>query len=234
MSKSASPENAEKIVVKSRTYKKHYRHKRGTFTEVVLNEACQQASARLMNANVPAKIIKDAVDPYRIFKGGQLWQRLVSYFRLQLREYGFFDFARFHDMDIEKRYTMLRLMSFSTEVRSDSTTGEMVVKLNCHCAPNFRYPQSLTGYRIGVVAIFPDVEQKTAFSAVAYTPTLNLNESAGTKLLKLPMVQNATQVVLCIIAEGIDQQGVTRMPSGRAMRLTGHALVLDVSSTSLP
>jgi hypothetical protein len=73
--------------VSSTAYGDHVRAARGTYTPVTLNESFKESGKALQLSNVFAKLIKDALDPYRAnFKDGTLWRRLVSHFRQQLKD----------------------------------------------------------------------------------------------------------------------------------------------------
>ncbi|HEY3402604.1 MAG TPA: hypothetical protein VGK59_04395 [Ohtaekwangia sp.] len=226
MPKPGSQENhAGKITVKSSTYKVHVRNKRGTHKPAVLNDACKEASARLLNANIPAKIINDAIEPYREqFSRGQLWQRLVSHFRQQLRESSVPDFSTLRDMDVQENYPLSHALCSRTEVSADRAAGTLHARLICNLAPKFRYTGSLTGYRIGMVVIYPDVAEKSADTADAYTPVFGLGEEPGTVVFTLPLKENATQVVLCTILEAYEGNKPSGMQSGRAMQLRGFTI----------
>src|SRR5688500_14469423 len=82
--------------VKSPTYGDHVRAARGTRKKAKLNAACQAQSKKLVKSNVPAKIIKDAINPYRRdFYHGPLWQKLVSLTNDQYGKHATFDFSKF-------------------------------------------------------------------------------------------------------------------------------------------
>jgi hypothetical protein len=209
-----------KTFVHSRAYGKYVRAARGTYKHADVNDAFKQESIRLLNANVPAKIIKDAIDPYRKhFKGGQLWQRLVSVFRKQLHQYGIVDFCLLPEIEVHEDYPMSRLLHISVEVTSCTENLLLPVRLVCSQAPNFRNPAVLDGYRIGVIGIFPHVELKTADTTVAYAPVMKLNEEPGVLTLNLPVPERATNYVLCVVVEGFESGRPDKSPAKTGMRI---------------
>lgn len=205
-----------KTFVRSKTYGDHVRTARGTHKRADINESCRQASARIIHANVPAKIIKDAIDPYRQnFKGGQLWQRLVSQFRKQLRAQNSFDFSKIERIEVHEQHRLSRLISLRVESVVDTMRNELRVTLFCSL-PKFR-SASLNGYRLGVIAIFPDVERKISSSMAAYSNTLNIKENPGTIELLFPLPENFDDYVLCAIVEGCENGVVYSSPSNKGM-----------------
>jgi hypothetical protein len=65
--------------VNSRAYGPHVRMKRGTHTPIKMSKAFKQSSDVLVKANVYAKRIKDAFEPWGgQVKDGTAWSRLVS------------------------------------------------------------------------------------------------------------------------------------------------------------
>jgi hypothetical protein len=75
------------IVVNSKTYGEHKRAPRGSKSRAVLNTAMKAHDRRLRQSNIPAKLIMDALLPFREnFKGGILWQNLVIHFAAQAKK----------------------------------------------------------------------------------------------------------------------------------------------------
>jgi len=78
---------AEKIIVKSKAYGEHERAPRGSKSKAVLNKAMKAHGKRLRESTAPAKLIMDALQPFREnFKGGMIWQRLVKHFAAQTKK----------------------------------------------------------------------------------------------------------------------------------------------------
>jgi len=205
--------------VHSKTYGKYVRAVRGTYKEATVNAAFKAASSRLLNANVPAKIIKDAIDPYRThFKGGQLWQRLVSFFRKQLHEQGAVDFSMLPETEVQEHYPLSRLLTIKADASAVSN-GILPVTLSCSGRPQFRNPAGLDGYRIGIIGIFPDITLKSAHTSVVYAPVLKLKNDPGILSLNLSVPVDATDYVLCAVVEGISKAIPNESPATKAMQI---------------
>lgn len=76
-----------KVKVNSKTYGTHYRARRGSVNEAKLNETMQKVNKLTLSTNAPAKLIHDALQPFRQnFKGGLFYQRLQKHFNAQARK----------------------------------------------------------------------------------------------------------------------------------------------------
>lgn len=86
------PSKPGKIKVNSKTYGTHFRAPRGSVTEAKLNETMQEVNKLTLSTNAPAKLIHDALKPFREnFKGGLFYQRLQKHFNVQARKGQIFD-----------------------------------------------------------------------------------------------------------------------------------------------
>ncbi len=95
--------------VKSRAYGEHIRKARTKFT---ISKGMKDSSAVLKEANVYAKVFKDAIDPYRReCRDGMMWQRLVSLFKKQLKKTGSADFRVLELEELNKIHPLARLIS---------------------------------------------------------------------------------------------------------------------------
>lgn len=142
--------------VRSRTYGDHVRAKRGTYKSANVNEALKHESKTLLRANVPAKIFKDAIDPYRgELTGGMLWQRLVSMFRKELKEHGACDFAKMERFEIHADYPFKRFLHVEPTIKFEKKKSILKVDLRYDSHPRFVKAKSVSGYRLTVLAYFP-------------------------------------------------------------------------------
>jgi hypothetical protein len=132
--------------VKSPTYGDHIRAARGTHKKAQVNDAFKKASARLLSANIPAKIIKDAIDPYRSdLMGGLLWQRLVSMFRKQLMNHGAFDFSNIEPFEIHADYPLERFLTLQPSITFDRKKYVLQVDIRYDRHPKFPRAHLLMG-----------------------------------------------------------------------------------------
>jgi hypothetical protein len=198
------------IRVSSKTYGDHVRAKRGTYTPVEVNKAMKRSISELTKANLPAKIIKDALEPYRVgLKGGQFWQNLVSFFKSQYRNDGTFDFTALADFDIKSKYRLPRLVMFhKVIVEPDRANAVMNVTL-VYEWPTFGRSKHVTGYRLSVIIIYPDLKKKKAITESGSSPILPLpkkEEGVEKTLLeqhyKLPLPAKAKEFLFCLKMEG--------------------------------
>ena len=95
----------DKIVVNSKAYGRHERAPRGSKSKAVLNTAMKAHGRRLRKSNIPAKLIMDALQPFREnFKGGMIWQRLVKHFAAQAKKGDAYSVAGIEDWDLNDQY----------------------------------------------------------------------------------------------------------------------------------
>jgi len=142
--------------VKSRAYGEHVRAARGTYKKAVMNKACQKTSKELLKANKPAKILNDAIARYREdFRGGFLWQRIVSMFKKQLKKKGRFDFGQLSEFEVHEKLPLTRIFNPDVKISIDETKGVLILSVSSDNQPTFggRY---IDGYRLRAIAIFPD------------------------------------------------------------------------------
>ena len=91
--------------VKSKTYGDHIRAPRGTYKKAEVNAAFKKQSKKLVKANVPAQILRNALNPYRSdFRYGFLWQDLVSMTNDALGKDGTCDFAKLKPFEIHSHF----------------------------------------------------------------------------------------------------------------------------------
>src|SRR5688500_68798 len=112
--------------VKSSAYGNHVRAARGTRKKAVLNEACQAQSEKLVRSNLPAQIIRNAINPYRQdFYYGLLWQKLVGLTNDALESDKPFDFSRLKPFEAHKKYRLTRLAEVTTSTKSDMQLSKL-------------------------------------------------------------------------------------------------------------
>lgn len=189
--------------VDSKTYGEHIRAARGTHKIARVNDTLRAVGEQLITANAPAKLIKDAIDPYRHdFYGGQMWQRLVSLFKKQLKLRGRFDFSELRNFEIYKEYPLSRFSIFHTNARFDPNSSSLTVTLNYH-KPVFKKVEYLTGYRISVIGLYPVGDK--ALTEIVRSPVIaRSTDHVETLAVAVPVPLEATQALLCIKFEGFE------------------------------
>lgn len=206
--------------VKSNVYGDHIRAPRGTHKPAELNEAFQQSSSRLIHANLAAKIVKDALDPYREnFKGGLLWQRLLSQFRKQLKDIGEIDFSAFEPVEVHDKYPLSRFLRVTPKTEYDADKRELHIQLNYGQHPRPRHMKYMDGYTITVIGIFPDLEQKTAMTSDVCSPVIKLSSPYDKLDLILPVPPKATAYILCVKVEAYTGSEICNQTLNKGMRI---------------
>jgi hypothetical protein len=191
--------------VNSPTYGNHVRAKRGTHKVAEVNEAFKHESKQLVSANLPAKIIKDAIEPYRRdFIDGQLWQRLVSKFRKQLKDYGKFDFGGMSGFEIHSRYTFERFVRPDAEI---TIKKKSILQVDIH----FRHPPIFTsyeyidGYQCILIGVFPDLKKRKSTSLSVSSPVIPLTEKVTPLTMRLKLPKGARDFVVLLKIEGTER-----------------------------
>jgi hypothetical protein len=216
--------------VRSNVYGDHVRAARGTHKPAEVNEAFQQSSSRLVYANLAAKIIKDALDPYREnFKGGLLWQRLLSQCRKQLKSIGEIDFSMLEPVEVHDKYPLSRFLSVTPKVQYDPDKHALHVQLNYGQHPKPRHMKYVDGYRIGVIGIFPDLEQKMAMTSVVYSPVIKMSSAYEKLDLILPVPTEATTYLLCVKVEAYTGGSMCNQALNKGMRIESAGKIQAVS-----
>jgi hypothetical protein len=206
--------------VKSRTYGDHVRAARGTHKKAKVNEAFKKESEQLLKSNVPAKIIKDALDAHRQdFKGGLLWQRLVSMFRTQLRETGSFNFHQLGPFEVHEKHPLERFLQVEPKVAVDRKKRKLRVTLSHRDHPDFKKAKYIDGYRLGVIGIFTDGLRHKAKPEAIYTGIISMEEAVSPLVLELPLPPRAKSCLLCIRLDGFIGHNVDRTPVNKGMRV---------------
>jgi hypothetical protein len=188
--------------VKSRTYGDHVRAKRGTQKRAKVNKAFEQESKTLLSANVPAKIFKDAIDPYRDRKGGLLWQRLVSLFRKQHKDQGSFDFSKIERFEVDTDYPFERLLHVQPTIKSEKEKSILHVDIRYASHPRFLKSKYTDGYRLTVIGLFPDLKKKTAKTVAVASKVIALNGVIKPLQTQLDVPPKAKSFIVCIKIEG--------------------------------
>ncbi len=210
--------------VRSRTYGDHVRAKRGTYKSVEVNEALKQESKTLLSANVPAKIFKDAIDPYRGFMGGLLWQRLVSMFRKQIKDFGSIDFGKIDRFEVHHDYPFERLLHIQPSINLEKKKSLLHVQVAFSNHPKFK-ARSIDGYTFTVIGIFPDLKNKTAKTLSVVSNIMRLDGDITPLDLKLDVPTKAKNFIVCIKVEGCIKGVVSDTRSTNGLCVIGSGVV---------
>lgn len=122
--------------VNSRTYGKHARAKRGTYTPITLAVGMEKSAKVQTEVNQLAKIVFDSARVFvPRFKDGRLWARLLSVFRQQHKAGKAFNYLDFNQMDMRLDYPTSKHGVF--RLKKADTEHNMI--LQCQIAPEKTY-----------------------------------------------------------------------------------------------
>jgi hypothetical protein len=186
--------------VDSRAYKKHVRKKKGSHA---INDALRKSCAELSAATPFAKRIKDSVNPYLTdFKDGELWTRLRSFVRTQLRAAGQVDYKQLEDMQFHKEHSLHSLLRGKIELSASSTEEELSVSLPLRSHPYFPV-HYINAYRftVVVVAISADGTSTQTWDHV-FPVTMLKGKAMGEQTLHFPVGKEMKSFIICLKCDG--------------------------------
>ncbi len=202
--------------VRSSTYGDHVRAARGTHKPIILNDAFVSSGKDLIKANRYAKIIKDAVEPYRTgFRDGKLWGRLVSHFKQQIKEGREIDFRRLEDFELFKAHPLDRIVNLRCESAYNDSSRSLTLQTDI--TPYFDGLKNINGYQFTMVSIFIDKSQLFAQTMVADSSMEALSAFHKTIILQVP--EEFTTVLICIKCEGCRDRELSSPFRTKGMRI---------------
>ena len=97
--------------------------------------------------------------------------------------------------------------------------------MNLMCKePNFRCKGYIDGYRLGAIAIFPNMDKKNAESSAAFIPILPLDTTATQHTLRLPVPMGSTHYLVCLKIEGCKSGQVNDNAPTQGMAVIGNGI----------
>jgi hypothetical protein len=194
-----------KIKVHSKTYGDHERAVRGSVKRVEINRIMKENGRRMIGSNAPAKLIFDALKPFREnFKGGLFWQDLVKHFTKLLNKGEKYSVNGFTDMDINKNYPISRMMMLQVLVKLDLPSLSMTINIKSTMVDRFlkRCPY-INGIQLTFIGLFPDFEGNEIEVMPIVLPVRPLkDEDTYSFIMNIPA--SATSYMLCCKAEGCE------------------------------
>jgi len=171
---------ADTIVVKSKTYGRHDRAARGSKSRAVINPAMKAHGRRLRKSNIPAKLIMDALQPFREnFKGGMLWQRLVKHFAAQAKTGDAYSVTGIEHWDLNAQYPTSRIMTARVKITPDDHFTNLVVTVDYEFSKRFlQRKKDITAFRITMIFLFPDFENNEIITIPVVLPDKLLSDAA--------------------------------------------------------
>lgn len=202
--------------VQSKTYGEHIRKARRAGE---VNETLKDNNRQIVAANAPARLIKNAIDQYREdFKGGQLWQRLVSHFKKELKEKQFIDVLALKDKEVNEHYPLSRIYSEVVSITIDPDKRILKVIISRGCVPNFKR-KYIDGYKLSAIAVFPDFEGYNADSLLQETAIIAIAGSKENVCFEFDLKSSWRQYLICLKLEGCSEGNVCAGDSVRGMRI---------------
>ncbi len=195
----------EKIIVKSKAYGEHERAPRGTKSKAVLNKAMKAHGKRLRESTAPAKLIMDALQPFREnFKGGMLWQRLVKHFAAQAKIGEAYSVTGIANWDFNTEYLTSRIMGVSDDIKSKDEFSILEVNLNYTLTKRFMERKSdITAFRITLIFLFPDFKNNRIKTIPFVLPDKLLSDnSLYSFIVEIP--RRANSYICCFKAEACE------------------------------
>ena len=216
---------AEKIVVNSIAYGVHKRAPRGSKTKAVLNRSMKAHGKRLRESTIPAKLIMDALQPFREnFKGGMLWQRLVKHFAAQAKKGDLYSVTGIELWDFNVQYLTSRIMGPSVDIKPSDDFSDLRVELNYSFSKRFLERKSnITAFRITLIFLFPDFKNNRIKTIPFVLPDKLLTDSALYSFIVQPPL-HANSYLCCFKAEAC-RNGELDQNTGN----TGKAMCLITS-----
>jgi hypothetical protein len=190
------------ITVNSRAYGKHERAARGTWKTAELNDSMKGHSERLIGSNMPAKLIHDALQPYRTnFKGGLVWQKLLKHFARQAKEYKDYSVLGIEHWDLNKEYATARIMQPRVKVEADPSSSILLITVNYDFSKRFlERKKSITHFRITIIVMFPDFINNEIVTIPVVLPDKLLEDNAPYSfIVQIPV--GARSYLVCLKAE---------------------------------
>jgi hypothetical protein len=205
--------------VKSKTYGKHVRAARGTHKVAEVNDVMKQSGKHLVSANQSAKLIKDALNPYRQdFKDGTLWSRLVSLFKKQIAARATPDFLALKGFEIHKEHSFTRIAGLKAEYAYDLTHNTLSIELRISDI-DFSRMKQLDHHQLKVITLFPDVQQNQCATHVHDLP-LTSNTSVPNEVnIVVPVPAEAKLALVCVKIEGAEKQHLSNSHKAKGMQV---------------
>jgi hypothetical protein len=207
-----------KVTVKSKTYGTHERAARGSKTKTDVNEAMKEAGRRLVGANIQAKLICDALKPFREnFPGGQIWQKLVKHFALQAKEIKDYSVIGIKEWDLNDQYPTSRVMYPAVKFEVDSLRSAMHIAVSYFFSDRFmQRKKEITDFRITIILLFPDFIKNEIITIANVLPEKKMEDSAIYEFIQ-SIPEGAVSWLGCFKAEAC-VQGIPISGSGNVAK----------------
>jgi hypothetical protein len=206
--------------VKSRAYKRHVRAKRGTYKKAKLNSAMKESSSKLAQANVPAKMFKDAIEPYRVkIADGTLWWRLISWLRKEQNDLGKIDFTTMAGFEIDSRNTFHRLLQVEAAIEIQRTENGLRIDLSYDRHPTFQRAKDVDGYKLTMIGMFMDVKKRRVKTLASSSDVITLTGRVQNFTADLDIPTGAKTYLICVKIEGCEKGVIANTHVAKGLRV---------------
>jgi len=194
----------KKIIVNSKAYGRHERAARGSQSKIKLSEALKKHSQRMIGSNKPAKLIQEALMPFRAnFKGGLFWQRLVKHFAAQAKENRDYSVLGMSNWDLNKAYPTSRIMSPTMTVKVSAPESVLHISINYYFSKRFlERKKDIYAFQITIILLFPDFVKDEIVVLPTVLPEKRLNDLATYSFI-VHIPDGAESYITCLKAEAL-------------------------------
>ncbi len=227
------PPDPNSTYVDSKAYPEHTRARRGTKSKVEVNDTFKVHNLLLSGANIPASLVKRAIDTYRSdFPSGQLWQFLVGMFKSQLKMNIPLNVDKLLYKDINTDYRLSRILKGGYKHEISSNPDTLKVELG-NLNPQFR-SKSIDGFLIEVIAMYFDFNSMESTSDSASSPILPIKYNQELSF-ELKAGKPGDSYLICLKLNGCIRDKILTENSARSMHIieTGRVSENGLEKASL-
>jgi hypothetical protein len=194
----------KKIIINSKAYGRHERAARGSQSKIKLSEALKKHSQRMIGSNKPAKLIQEALMPFRVnFKGGLFWQRLVKHFAAQAKDNRDYSVLGMSNWDLNKAYPTSRIMAPTMTVKVNHSESVIHISINYHFSTRFlERKKDIYAFQITIILLFPDFIKNEIVVVPTVLPEKKLNDTATYSFI-VDIPDGAGSFITCLKAEAL-------------------------------
>lgn len=184
------------ILVRSEKHGDFYRKKKSP-EKATLNDALKASNKQLAAANVYAKAIKDALDPFRKnIEDGTLWNDLVSLFKKQIKNDGRINFKVLDEFECHSEFPLTRFMHREVTAMVSAEGKQLDVEVITYGDVRAKWEKAKE-YRQILIVVFYDADLKSAIeSKTVFFPLGNEKRNKQVESFTIPDKANMALLAL--------------------------------------
>lgn len=136
-----------------------------------------------------------------------------------------FDFSQLKPFELHAAYPLDRLLKLDVNTTINGEKTRLHVDLSYRNHPRFAEKLGLHGYRIGVIAIYPDAAKNSAETEAVYSDIALTEKKPAPLSMQLPVPAKATAFLLCVTIEGYMNGKLDSAFSAKGMKMVTAGLV---------